>query len=457
MKKWLCIVLTVCLCLSACQATPEEDFVIGKIDESIYQNGGAEMVPVKEAQGYGPWNWKDFTYQDSFEGADGKAEIEVNLSGRYLDGKVPVLRVSHHTVTVEDLKAAAAVLMPADKYYDPTKLIDPEILESWIREGLNAVTYREMLENMENGSSEQETDWQTHPSSENYYSLEYHPDKEETDDTNLFIRTLSDENGNFGFLEFGDFTGPEFCSNELEYYKANGYLSRGFCFGSRDKNKDPKNTLTREEEAEKVIEKLRELGLEMHPSSLSGGESGMMLWFYPSYLGIDYLCAQVQSPYVQEHRPECLYVEVRGDEVFHLKRICASDAVIEKDSLELISQEKALAAFKKYMQTVYTGVNAANSGIPVFPDQMVEDADSVRVEVNRMQFGYVRIPIENEPQEFRLVPAWVFYGQSYIDYEGETHKVFEYYANPGIANDQILMVVNAVDGSYIEAEREMFE
>ena len=455
----LSCLLSVCLLLCACQATPEEDFVIGQIDESIYDNNGAEMIPVKEAEGYGSWNWKEFSYQDSFQGADGKAHINVDISGEYLEDPVPVLRVSHHTLTVDDLKEAAGVLMPAETYYDPTKLIDSEILRSWIKSGVNTGTYEKLLEEQDGSIDRFETDWLTHSGSENYYSLEYGPDKDQSGiSKTLFIRTASNEKGDFGFMQFLDVTGESFRSNELEYCKANGYSNRGFCFGVRDKNKDPKNTITRSEAEKQIKEQLKDLGLQMHASASFGGESGMTIWCYPSYFGIDYLCSQTWSEYAVEHRPECLYVNIRGDEIYHLKQICVTDVVIENDKLPLITKDEVLTLFKKYMQTVYTGAHAASAGDEVIPEEMLDEAKEVRIEVGRMQFGYARIPIKDEPTEFRLVPSWVFYGQSYLVYEnGEEMPVFSEEANPGIAEGQILMVVNAIDGSYIQAQRESYE
>ena len=485
LKALLLVTLSVsCVINSACQATPDEDFVVSHADEKDYENKNGTVVPVQEAENDNEWNWKEFTYKDSFQGADDKVQINVDINGRYLDVKIPVLRISHHSFTADDLKRKASALMPADSYYDPVKLLEPEIIQSWIDEAdarIVKAKYNSDLTNAEkekiieqaetakkqytdmkeNGKYEPEksvTDWKTHNTGEHYYSLERKPNPDKTGTEELFIRTKKDEDGNFGFMQFSDSNGSSFRANEMEFYKANEYYSRGFCYGVRDISKDPNNTMTTGDALKAVDAKLKNAGFDMHIAAILGGDFGRTFWYYPTYLGIDYLCMQKQSEYAEEHRPECLYVQMKGDEIYHLKQICATDVVVENDKLPLLSKDEVLSAFKKYMQTIYTRSFAANSGESIYPDEMLEDANQIRTEVSRMSFGYVRIPIEDKPTEFRLVPAWVFYGQTYLYFEGqESKKVFHEVANPGIADGQILMVVNAIDGSYIEAEREMFE
>ena len=94
-KCFLFLTVLLCLVLCSCKATPNEDYVVSRADESIYQNEESTVVPVKEVEIDSRWNWKEFTYQDTFQGADGKAHVNVDISGKYLDDPVPVLRISH--------------------------------------------------------------------------------------------------------------------------------------------------------------------------------------------------------------------------------------------------------------------------------------------------------------------------------------------------------------------------
>ena len=472
------IIVLSCLLLSSCQATPEENYVVSRADETVYQNNESKVVPVENADINDTWNWKEFSYQDSFQGADGKAHVNVDLSGKYLDDPVPVLRISHHTLTPEDLKQAAEKLMPSDNYYNPAKLIEPEILQSWIDDATQRITkakyntdlseekrdkvmknaeldlefFTDLKKQMRYDPNAAATDWQMHYTKEGFFDHERTSIGEEGDGPKeLRIRTALNENGTFGFMQAFDMTGNSFRSNELEYIKANTYASRGFCFGERDVSGDKANTSV--EASKMVTEKLKELGYEMHVVAIS--DEGY-LSFFPTYFGINYLGKQIQSEYAEEHQAEWAYAQVSGDEIYHIKWINISDVVVENDNLPLISKDDALSLFKKYMQTIYTGAHAACAGEAI-PEDLLDEAQSVRIDVNRMEFGYIRIPIEEKPTEYRLVPSWVFYGQSYLEYvDGEEMPVFTDDANPGIAKGQVLMVVNAIDGSYIEAERETF-
>ena len=480
-KCFLFLTVLLCLVLCSCKATPNEDYVVSRADESIYQNEESTVVPVKEVEIDSRWNWKEFTYQDTFQGADGKAQINVDISGVYLDDPVPVLRISHHTMSSEDLKRVAEQLMPSDAYYNPAKLVEPEILQSWIDDAARRITkakyntdlseekrnkvvrnaeldlecFTELKEKMNYDSDLAVTDWKMHNSGENYFDLERRETSEDASGAKeLRIRTALDENGDFGFMQIFDVTGENSRSNEMEYIKSNTYSSRGFCFGERDISRDIANAKTSIEASKMIKEKLKELGFDMHVVAISDGG---YISFFPTYFGINYLGKQTQSEYSEEHQAEWAYAQVSGDEIYHIKWINISDAVVENDKIPLISKAEALTLFKKYMQTVYTGAHAACAGDEVIPEEILDEAKAVRIDVSRMEFGYVRIPIKDEPTEFRLVPSWVFYGQSTLEYEnGEEMPVLSEDANPGIAKGQILMVVNAVDGSYIEAERESF-
>ncbi len=453
-KAFAVCILIFILLLSACRERMEEDH--SSAVEQSYDDGGLSSDPSDEAEDRDTDGWKTFTWQDSFYGADGKAEIHVDITGRYPKEEVPVLRLTHHSRTVGDLKKAASILMPAETYYDPTKLIEPEILQSWVRNDKNSHRFDDLPEEINSDPAAAETDWQMHPSSENYYSLIMTAEDERSNDGELAVRTARDGDGNFGFMRIYDNSGSTFWKNELEYYKADGYQTNGLCYGVRDKNKDPKNMLTKEETLEMVQKKLDELHAGMHTAKISGGPSGRTMWCYPTYFGIDYLCMQLQKEDVQ-YRPECILVEVRGDEIYHLRWFNAADVAIENEVPVLLSKEEAMDAAKKQMQESFTGAGAADGGIGLYTEDIVQESENIRIDVTRMEFGYVRTAVEDEPSEFRLVPAWVFYGRSVMEYRGEVLPVITGDANPGLAKGQILMVISAVDGSRITANRESFD
>ncbi len=74
--------------------------------------------------------------------------------------------------------------------------------------------------------------------------------------------------------------------------------------------------------------------------------------------------------------------------------------------------------------------------------------------VDRIEFGYARVPIKDEFDTFMFVPSWAFYGGTksaeYTDEDGNLQKSEPF--SPGAArrNVECLLAVNAIDGSIIE-------
>jgi|Go1ome_4_1110791.scaffolds.fasta_scaffold02680_5 hypothetical protein len=64
------------------------------------------------------------------------------------------------------------------------------------------------------------------------------------------------------------------------------------------------------------------------------------------------------------------------------------------------------------------------------------DSRNLKVEINRIEFGYQFLPVKNAHNEFWLVPCWVFYGQDSI-----WKNVYN------VSTGQI--IINAVDGSLV--------
>ena len=497
--KYMPALLIVVLVFSACQPTPDENYVVSRIDDKIYENSQSTMTVIEETANEYGWKWKELNYSDSFQGADERVLAEIDITdGKYLDGTVPVLRVLHHDYTAEDLKTAAQVLMPAEKYYDPTKLIEKETMQAWIDDVNKSITkarynseldkedkdraiaaaeedivyYTELMKQIGEQPDAAETDWQMKKIGEDYYTLRRDRTVEEAGSAyELRIREERREDGTFGFMDFTTISNDTFRANEMEFCLADRYAKSGSCYGIKNRE-DATNTMSVEQAQQMARGKLEEIGLDMHPVSMTGGKNGIKLIYYPTYMGLDYITMQKQSEYVEDHTPEWLYIMLHGDQIDYLKRINAQDVMIENSELTMITKEEALANLKKYIQIVYTGDSSIANATTLAPE-IIETATNVRLEINDMHFGYVRIPIEDNPREFRLVPSWVFYGNVYLKFDETTRKELEEElfwdfrgtdemcvfgsSNPGVSDGHIMMVINAVDGSYIEHQAEIFE
>ena len=472
----------ICLLFVSCKPTPAEIQVSKKMSEKDYLSEGQEMISLEQANVTGEWRWKDFRYKTSFYSVDGNVVINVDITGEYLDEPVPVLRLSHHDTTIDDVKAVAQAFMPDERYYDPRKLIEKEILQSWIKEEKrmmlpsnyysdmpkeqvercvrnaeeNAAFYEELQKSTEYDPNKAVTDWTIRKAEDNYYDIRRDSTTEERNPSYEFrIRTEKKDTGYFGFIQMTNASTESFCSSELEYCNAVTYPYVGGCYAPAYSGDDAGQIVEHGSALQDAQKKISLMGRDMYLAAKSESNNIDTFWFLPTYFGIERIAAQQESEYSQEHMTERLYVRVSADGVYHMKLINAADVRIESQSFPLISKEEAISAFEKYMKTVYTASHILESE-QMIAEEDLEDVHDIRIDVNELRFGYCRIPVEDRPQEYRLVPAWVFCGRIHYQHAGILYEG-SYPSFPGVSDNEILMTINALDGSYIETMHEGLE
>ncbi len=495
---WL---LAGALLLAGCQETPETEAVAGKdpsLLESRIQEEGTQASEPAEYQ------WETVRCTNTFSGAEETVQIRVDAEVRYVANVSPVLRIRPHSFTGEEARRWAECLAPGQEFYEPknqlTKAeIEQEILE-WRQtladeEGLrqeygddpavleevrqDAQTRIGRYEQLYAEAPEQvelrESDWQLH-------DLDYYdpwaevsdPGKEEDWDQDecLEAETQGEEPVHISVCNR---RAEDYHYHELSFQRWNDRDENG----NRTWNAEREEPMAmgREEAQQMVEEMLAQMGLAyMHLSSLGAYgkaadakgrqrelvEEGEDVYSYsflylPSYQGLEMawtgntIPSGTEEHYGAVYLNERLTVTVANQQITRVVWRGPSELVaVENLQVQLIPFEEAWELFQRQMQTEYT-LGKLTRYSPANADYAQELARYTGGEifVDQISYGYVRIQIPDNYEEFRLVPAWCFQGEEQLDdgsgisWEDGTRR----------RQRRVYQTVNAVDGSLIDVNR----
>lgn len=132
---------------------------------------------------------------------------------------------------------------------------------------------------------------------------------------------------------------------------------------------------------------------------------------------------QYSKPYTREY--VCVIVDDSG--IVYMKYISFSDTIdLLNDSVKIMPFDKVLEQFKKSI--FYHSLWGNNA----------------EISITKIEFGMVREPIKDNPDEYMMVPAWNFIGEVKTNFfEGNTH---EYESEE---QEKSILVVNAINGSIV--------
>ena len=125
--------LSACLCivlLSACAANPEQEVVISKNDGSFDVNvvQSADQVEITT---------QNFSFTDSFTSTDGSVNFSLNINEDIVSGAMPVVTVSPHLLSGDDVHGIATVLFGDAVFYEQGPLLDEQFSKGELQRKLN--------------------------------------------------------------------------------------------------------------------------------------------------------------------------------------------------------------------------------------------------------------------------------------------------------------------------------
>lgn len=500
------LLLVSILALSACQKTPDEEYVHGKdskILEEAIQKTSEEVTAPKEYEEIVEPIFEDYSYKDEFVGAEDNVLIQVDAGGRWQTDQIPVIRVKPYSIVPEDVRRWGEVLTGSDTFYEPkvemTKREIEELLLEWkqLYEDEDALldfylgyaadaarakdeylAYKAELEKLYPDAPEtelkRETDWTFHESS--YYErkdmfpliLEDVPELDEkliveaeTEDGHARITASNYQNGAY--------------QRHSLYYEIHNYQRDAWNY-QWDVSGERPMKLSEQEVLQMVEEKLDALGLthvELSSYVMYGkseNESGSrrnkiasadsedvyqyQLYYYPSYQGLSPLqkggyVPNQEQPMGAVYDFESVAVQVANDTIQILQWNGPLEVVgIEQQDVEVLSFDEICKRFREQMQIEYT--EGKISRYSPENDDYEEELERIKggeIHIDKILFGLIRIQIPNNYDEFRMVPAWSFRGEELLDW-GDGIDWEGYYAGE-YRREQIYQTINAVDGTFI--------
>lgn len=106
-----------------------------------------------------------------------------------------------------------------------------------------------------------------------------------------------------------------------------------------------------------------------------------------------------------------------------------------QNNIQVLSNNEVVEKMKSYMQEAYS--------LERFSENMVGSIMTGNIDIIDAQFRMMRVK-SKDTNDFLIIPVWQFVGDVYVD--------TEYATNYRIWKDQVLAVINAVDGSIINAD-----
>ena len=138
-KKWVSIVSFI-LCfsiLTACAANPEQEVVISKNDGSFDVNVVQSATqPADQVE----ITTQNVSYTDSFASTDGSVNFSLNINEDIVSGAMPVVTVSPHLLSSDDVQRIATALFGDADFYEQGPWLDEQYTKTELQRKLNLHT-----------------------------------------------------------------------------------------------------------------------------------------------------------------------------------------------------------------------------------------------------------------------------------------------------------------------------
>mgnify|MGYP005780694571 CR=1 FL=1 len=452
-KKCLLLCMSAAILMTACQSSPEEDIVVNK-------NEGVLESAIKDSSSQEVSDAPD-TYQDEFTNDAGDVTVQIDAQVFALNNAMPVIRVTPHEITGEEVKTWAEVLFDGQEAYEPNHTLTKNEIEAEI------LRYKQMASNKdrlieEYGSESQAqsmiddynrkiadyesmydtapeaverktSDWNFHPY--DYYDAEAsirggQADYESLKETSLLEAVSEDR---MLMLTAANRSASDYVMHHIMFYR----LEEG--------KTDIPYADTSMEDAEKIADELIDtlgLGRDNWDLALSADISisddavQQRLIYTPVYEEIPVIYGPTintksEDLYAANYEYTNLEINLYNGEIDSVWLFSPVDIVnIENEDVATISFKEASNRFKTQAQTAYT------RGQWVDPEDPMHTDSQVSVKTERIRQGLFRIKEKNNNDEFLIVPVWAFESTVYLDDEAWTGDI---------------CLINAVDGSVIDA------
>ena len=136
-KRICCLAMAASIFLCSCAANPEQDVVISKNDCSFDVN---VVQSATQPAGQNESATQNASYTDSFTSTDGSVNFSLNINKEIVSGAMPVVTVSPHLLSGDDVQRIANALFGDAVFYEQGPLLDEQFSKSELQRKLNLHT-----------------------------------------------------------------------------------------------------------------------------------------------------------------------------------------------------------------------------------------------------------------------------------------------------------------------------
>ena len=477
--------------LCGCQPTPESAVVVSKNDGALEAALEATAVPAATPEEVLTAPQASGTYTDSFTNTDGDITFEVELDIPVSETKLPVLRVTPKTITVETAKHVAEVLFGGADIYEYSETRTRGELEELILSLRRQLDDEEAMErqygvmkdaiaaNLENEIAEYEKEYAVAPESEEKTPCdwEFHPhdwyvqsgwavpviyDPAEIGDTVSQYIAAETERDGLPYLFV-------VCNREAEDYRFHGIACQVY------NNTTGKPIYAAEEPTQADMDKARaeaqalldamDLGDWVIDSCAAtdlppGANWSIVVKACPVHNGVKSVYLQ-QMGYLDKYDAYASNYYFEEMTFTFGKEGCLVSFKYQSpmEVVETVNDNVAILSFEEAMETVksrlqMTTLTSDPYGLERFYNMlMFYPASDMTVHVEQAELGLVRTRIKDNAEDFYLLPAYVFRAYyELFDKNGEFIVDSREFMSLDAVTMGDLIVVNAVDGSVINTE-----
>ncbi len=489
--------------LTACQPTPEEPVVINKNTQAVQQVIAAAPAPVKAYEA-------PETVTDSFKAKDENVTITVNADV-VVPGvdAFPVVSAAPTNISADFIQTAAQVLMEGKTLYKPRTGLTKQDIEAEIlqlqsaladpkhstSDGLNAddpqivadtrklfedriAIYQQQYEDAPDTLVREEAPIEFSPAKiyedpvfyqENVNDWTSLKDDEqaqqlldEYENEMKFVADADLDGGYYGQITASSYNGFGNRWSRLHFIKSkelNGNFMPDFMADAQTVT-----DMTQQEAIDLAQQTISRLGFnDMVISSVWGqtingpdtGICGYAVQFVRANNGIP-----VSGSQYVENADEALYGPVYQSEMIAM---LIKDGMVmsfdwqnpiemtgtENENVTLLDFNKIMDQFRSQMSIKYTIAKLSHYS-EENPDyeEYIASIKSGEINIKSIELGYMRMPVQDQPGRYRLVPVWRFYGDESVVVTVE-NKDLPTNMN-GDREAALYLTLNAIDGSPVD-------
>ncbi len=358
--------------------------------------------------------------------------------------------------------------------------------------------YQALMEAAPDEATPKESDFQFHPAKTYEDPAMYKEESDEwkdagDDQSNELLdryengqRLIADatlDSGYYGRIDVSNYSGSGLRINDFSFYKSKTLNPNNLLFGP-GLNQDtelPATDMTQDEAAQMSQNLLDQLGIAdmvlTACSSLSstpdmkdamdpeetGRESneiyGYSLTYQRTYGGIPTMYdkwSDLRLSYDEQYGPyyqhEFIEITINDDQIVSFRWVSPSgEAQTENANVELLPFDGIMNAFERQMSLEYT-LDKLVLYAPENPDyeEYIAKIEYGYLDITRIELGMVRVQVKDKPGEYRMVPAWNFYGNEKLKWKDQAEEqtnIRGLIGNP----PAVFQTINAIDGSIIDA------